>query len=312
MRGEKQDLTKQLEFAQGQQQSQYEADQRNRQQDILAAGNNQTKQLMAQIAAQSRRDVAGTRYDQGVDVQGLRNTGATDVQGLKNTGALDVANVKGGFDIQKAKINATAALNRFLAGQGREDERQQRSFGHADTKPTADESRRADLAEAASGYADMLIDIATRRPELFGPAAGRITQLRQAVGTTDDDVAELKMLREQLGITQMGAHSLRSSQAIGPIADSLMNSLHNDAGATIATAQKAKKGLEQFTSGPVRPTVYEPNPSAVAPPNAGAPANNPAAKPAPKTPKTPLKTQVGPEEYVRGAGGRLVKKGAAQ
>lgn len=249
-------LIKQLEFAKQQQQAQYEADQRNRQQDILMAGNNQTKALTAQLLANSRRDVASTNADSRENVQGLRNTGAEAVQGMRGSTAEDIAGQGNKTKLQVAGINAKAALGRFLAGQDRQDARQQNSFGHTDLKPTADEDRRADLVEAMVGYADAVSDIAKRRPELFGPGAGRFTQLRNLVGTSDPDVAALKMYREQLGITQMGAHSLRSAQSIAPIADAMVNSFNNDPQVVISTMESAKKGVQPLLS-PQRPVVTE-------------------------------------------------------
>ncbi len=254
-----QSLVQQLETARSMQQAQYEADQRNRQQDIMLAGQNQSRNLVAQIAAGSRQNVAGINATGRENVQGLRNTGNEDVQGLRNTGAENVEGTRAKTAIDVAKINAQAALSRFLAGEGYEDRRQQAGFGHTDTKPTADEDRRADLSAAMSNYADMLIDIAQRRPDLFGPLAGRVTEARQFVGSNDPDVADLKFLKEQLGITQMGAHSLRSAQAIAPIADALANSFKNDAATTIATAEMAKKGVASFMGPQTRPTVNTPN-----------------------------------------------------
>jgi hypothetical protein len=297
MRGQQDTLIKQLEFAKQQQQGQYEADQRNRQQDLIMQGNTQSRNLVAQIAAQSRQGVADTRADASRDVAGTRVEGAKDVAGINTGSRENIATAGNANKIEVAKINAQSALNRFLAGEGYQDRRQQAGFGHTDMKPTADEERRADLSEAMSGYADMIEDIATRRPELFGPLAGRVTQGRQMIGTNDPDVANLKFLREQVGITQMGAHSLRSAQAISPIADALVNSFHNDASTTIAAMKLAKKGVAQFIDGPVRPTVYPAG-------SPGAPGrSNPSAP-------TPLKSKVRggqsqPEVWVRGPNGQL-------
>lgn len=296
-----QSLVNQVAQSRGLQQQEYEADQRNRQQDILMAGNNQTKTLMAQIAAGSRENVAGTAAQSRRDVANTNVQGREIVAGTQGDTARDVAGIRGGFQLQVAKINATAALNRFLAGQGRQDARQQAGFAHADLKPTADEDRRADLSEAMIGYAGMLKDIATRRPELFGNMSdtaggllqgklqgGRMTQLRQSLGTDDPDVGELKFLKEQLGITQMGAHSLRSAQAISPIADSLVNAFNNSADVVISNADAAIKGVSQFTGPQARPTAFYPGGSQT---NINPPGSTPGQS---VTPRRPLTSQVDP------------------
>lgn len=276
LQGRRTNLQQQVQNARQQQMSEYELDQRNRQQDLMTAANNQTRNLMAQIAANSRQEVAGTNAgarEYSADVGGQSREA---VAGTNATSREAVAGTQANSRLEVAKINAQAALNRFLAGQDREDARQSMGFGHADNKPTADEDRRADLSQAMMGYADMLSDIAARRPELFGPLAGRITQGKQWLGTDDPDVANLKFLREQLGITQMGAHSLRSAQAISPIADALVNSFHNDAATVIKTAAMAKKGVGQFLN-PIRPTVGGVGPT---PPNPHTPLRGRVAAPA--------------------------------
>ena len=285
----RQSLIQQLQNAQARQQAEYEADQRNRQQDIMLSGQNQERSLLGQVMAANRLAVANTAAQSRENVAQTNVGGRESVATTEGQTARDVAGIKGGFDIQKAKIDAQAALDRFLAGEGYEDRRQQSTFAHSDLKPTADEDRRADLSQAMSGYADMLEDIARRRPDLFGPLAGRVTQAKQFFGSDDPDVANLKFLREQLGITQMGAHSLRSAQAIAPIADALANSFHNDAATVIATAEMAKKGVAQFYT-PQRPVVNGRGPT-------------PAPAPVPGT-RPPLSSRV-PSASMRPAAGAI-------
>lgn len=254
----RQSLVNQLTGAQGRQEQEYEADQRNRQQDLITAANNQNRNLMAQIAAGSRRDVAQTAADS-------RETVAQTAGQSRES----VAKTAADAHIAASRYAADEAMDRLIYGQNRQDQRQQRGIaagfqrqeqGYENTlnKPTADEDRRADLAKAGIGYAEMLKDIYTRRPDLIGPISGRVTGLRNAAGTSDPDVATLKYLKEQLGIVQMGAHSLRSAQAIAPIADSLVNSFNNEPEAAIAVVNKAQEGLKMFTGEQIRPTVNQP------------------------------------------------------
>jgi hypothetical protein len=276
-----QSLVNQVQNARQLQQQEYEADQRNRQQDIIAAGNNQTKTLMAHIMAGSRENVAGTqaeakRYTADQTLTGREYAADSSLEGRKY--AADQ-----GYQgrIESARINADAALNRFLAGQDREDARQQRGFAHTDLKPTSDEDRRADLAKAAIGYISGLREIAQNRPDLWGKFAGRATRLRQLVGSDDEDVNKLKYLREQVGITQMGAHSMRSAQAIAPIADSVVGSFNSSPEAAIAVYDDAIQQLGTFTGIQQRPGVQG---GVVLPaPGAGTGAGAGAAPPVPLT-----------------------------
>ena len=255
---ERQSLVNQVQSARTLQQQEYEADQRNRQQDLMVASNNQTKSLTAKILAGSRENVAQIGADSRENVQGSREELGRYVADKRLEGTQYTADQH----VKAARYAADAALNRFLAGQDRADQRQQRGFAHTDLKPTADEDRRADLARAAQGYAGALKDIMVRRPELFGQVGqgayflgGRGTQLRNMLGSNDPDVAELKYLKEQLGITQMGAHSFRSAQAIAPIADAMVNSFNSGPDAGISVLDHAIEQLNMFTGVQVRPGV---------------------------------------------------------
>lgn len=113
-------------------------------------------------------------------------------------------------------------------------------------EPTADEQRRADLARNMNENLDQLDEIATRRPDLFGPAAGRMTQLRQTVGTSDPDVAKLKAIREYLGMASVGAHAMRNAQHVGTAADAVMNGFTNSPAAIKAAIGEARKSTGTF------------------------------------------------------------------
>lgn len=113
-------------------------------------------------------------------------------------------------------------------------------------KPTADEQRRADLAENLNENLNNLEDIAKRRPDLFGPMAGRLTQLRGAIGTGDKDIATLETIKHQIGMAQISAHGMRSAHGIESAADSILNNLHNEPGAVMANIQAVRNSIKTF------------------------------------------------------------------
>jgi len=84
-------------------------------------------------------------------------------------------------------------------------------FGKEQT-PTPDEQRRADLGNNLNENLDRLEEIVKRRPDLFGPAAGRLTSAKQWLGTSDPDVAALDNIKEQVGLAMVGAHAMRNAQ----------------------------------------------------------------------------------------------------
>jgi len=113
-------------------------------------------------------------------------------------------------------------------------------------EPTTDEQRRADLARNMRENLDSLEDIVNRRPELFGPVAGRYTQLRQAMGTGDPDVAKLKAIREYLGMASVGAHAMRNAQHVGEAADAVLSKFVNEPDAIKAAIEEGRKSTGTF------------------------------------------------------------------
>lgn len=112
--------------------------------------------------------------------------------------------------------------------------------------PTADEERRADLARNMNENLDQLEGIVKAKPELFGPLAGRMTQLKGFIGTNDPDVAALNTLKEQMGMAMVGAHSMRNAQHVEAAANSILNGFKNSPDALLNAIQQARKSLTTF------------------------------------------------------------------
>ncbi len=113
-------------------------------------------------------------------------------------------------------------------------------------EPTADEQRRADLAENMNENLDQLEDILSRRPDLFGPVAGRVTWARNAIGTSDPDVAKLKAIKEYFGMASVGAHAMRNAQHVATAADAVINGFTNSPDAMRAAIEAARNSTATF------------------------------------------------------------------
>jgi hypothetical protein len=134
------------------------------------------------------------------------------------------------------------------ARQGRQFAEEEKLLGMREQgqKATADEQRRADLANNMSENLDQLEDILKRRPELFGAMHGRMTQLKGLIGTGDPDVAKLNAIREYLGMASVGAHAMRNAQHVGAAADAVIAGFHNSPDATRAAVQAARSSIRTF------------------------------------------------------------------
>jgi hypothetical protein len=80
------------------------------------------------------------------------------------------------------------------------------------SQPTADEQRRADLSRNMNENLDQLEDILNRRPDLFGWFSGRKTEAAGAIGTSDPDIAALKIIKEQIGMAMLSAKTIRKQK----------------------------------------------------------------------------------------------------
>lgn len=253
-------LIQQADSAQTTRASEYAALQRAGAMRDVAGTNVGGRMAVADTNAKAKTDVAGTVADTKLATTDSTNANRLDVQGLKNKGSYATAIVGANGRIQSAKYAADAARSRQQAGFDHSDAHQQAGFTHTDEKPTADEDRRADLSSSLDVLADRLQDISTRRPELFGKVAGRMTKGRMALGTSDPDVAELKSIQENLGQISLGAHAMRNAGHIATAADAMAN-IYNSPEAYRA-GLAAGKGSADTMQHITRPTLTKPKASA--------------------------------------------------
>lgn len=156
--------------------------------------------------------------------------------------------------------------------------------GKAGEKINADEQKRADMGRNINENIDQLDEILTRRPDLFGPIAGRMTGLKNAMGSDDPDVAKLMTIRHNLGMVGQSVHGMRSASGVESQANALVNSFHNSPEATRAALQSMRQSAQTFLTDESNRVSKTPN---------AAPAGNPmtppaagGAKPNPMTPPT--------------------------
>jgi hypothetical protein len=113
-------------------------------------------------------------------------------------------------------------------------------------KPNAEEQKRGDLAQNVNENLDKLQDIVTRRPDLFGPVAGRMTKAKETIGTSDPDVSALKTIEDNLGMAMQSAHGMRSAQHVATSAQSVLNGFNNEPKAMLSAIQTARDSVGTF------------------------------------------------------------------
>jgi hypothetical protein len=126
----------------------------------------------------------------------------------------------------------------------------------AGAKPNAEELKRSEMAENMNENLGKLEDIVKRRPELFGKLAGRLTEGKMWLGSNDPDVGALNTIKDQIGMAQQSAHSMRSAQHVEAAAASILNGFKNGPDAINSSIKTARDSLKTFTK-----DVQEGNPS---------------------------------------------------
>lgn len=238
----RQSLTQQLQAAQQAQEREYEAD-----------VNNRTRAQVAGILAGSREGVAqtaaGARTQAATTQAGARTGAAQTAAGASEYGA--------GQRLQGAKYAADKAQGRFDEGQDRQDARQARGIeagygrlGQQEdfslNKPTAAEDNRADLSDNMKHNIAAYRDIVKRRPELFGKVGGRVTGLKEIIGSNDPDVGQLKMLEDQFAMASQGAHGMRNGHLVQGIGSAISNARKNGPDAVNAALDAAEASADTF------------------------------------------------------------------
>lgn len=187
---------------------------------VIGAG---TAREVADTRAGAMQRVAGTRAD-------AQRYGAD--QGLK--GKVQAARIGADARVAAGKYAADTALGR-----------QQRSFDHSDNKPTAAEDTRSDYAETLDHNATEMDNIVQQHPGLVGPIAGRITQLRGALGSNDPNVSTLYADSHNLGVVANATHGIKQGAQISAAAESAAN-LHNGPEAYHASTAAVKRSADTF------------------------------------------------------------------
>lgn len=284
---QRQALTAQVDAAQRTQAQEFDAAQRAVEQANAAAEANRTRQIVASTGGQYR--LAGSEVQAGGRQQVAETQADARQRGIETQGQTqrDVAQTRGQYSYKDAIVGANGRIQAAKYAVDAALLRQDRGFNHQDTKPTADEDRRDDMAQSLNVMADRLEEITARRPDLVGKFAGRATKLRSMIGTSDPDVAEMNNIRENLGQLALSAHSMRNANHIATAADSMVNSFYNSPDAMKAGLESAKRTATTMETYH-RPTL------------AGQVQGQGRQAPA---------QQSAPEHWVRDASGKLVQQG---
>lgn len=111
---------------------------------------------------------------------------------------------------------------------------------------TPDERKKKQLASADLLNLGVIKDVLTRRPELVGALAGRVTNGQWAVGTNDPDLTRLRLAYDNYALPAVGIHGSRSVLNKEQAVDVLSNHNKNGAQAVLAGVTDAENSANVF------------------------------------------------------------------
>ena len=121
---------------------------------------------------------------------------------------------------------------------------------------TADEKKKAELAENMVFNANNIASILQRRPDIVGKVAGRITNVQQMAGTNDPDIVQLGTDIHNIAMANNGIHGLRSAEAVTDFENKLLNNFKNGPQGIAGGLMGSVKSVQTFIDN-ARPETYK-------------------------------------------------------
>jgi hypothetical protein len=132
-------------------------------------------------------------------------------------------------------------------------------FGPSTTwqpKVSSDEKKKAELAENIAENANQAASIMIKRPELFGPAAGRFTSIDQMIGNNDPAISQMGITIHNIAMANSGVHGFRSQEGVEATEKLLLNNFRNGPQA-VGNALKGLTNSTQTFIDNARPESYK-------------------------------------------------------
>lgn len=123
-------------------------------------------------------------------------------------------------------------------------------------KVGADEKKKAELAENIAHNANDVATILHSRPDLFGPAAGRFTQIEQLTGNNDPDISKLGVAIHNIAMANSGVHGFRSNEGVKDTEKGLLNKFTNGPQAVANAVLGLTRSTQTFIDN-ARPENYK-------------------------------------------------------
>jgi len=123
-------------------------------------------------------------------------------------------------------------------------------------KVTADEKKKAELAENIAENATAVNAILARRPDLVGAVAGRFTNAQQMIGNNDKDISAVGNRVHNIAMANSGVHGFRSQEGVEETERNILNSFKNGPDAVKGALGSNVDSVQTFIDN-ARPPSYQ-------------------------------------------------------
>lgn len=113
-------------------------------------------------------------------------------------------------------------------------------------KVPADRLKRGDLASNAIQNLDDIVGLIHQNPDLFGSLSGRITTVREMMGSDDPSIRQIAIAAHNYALASAGVHGTRSQGAVEKTENELLNHWKDGDVAVLGGIAQAKKSLNNF------------------------------------------------------------------
>jgi len=149
---------------------------------------------------------------------------------------------------QKEAVDNNKAANKANAAQA--------TAGDWLPKVSADEKKKAELAENIAFNANEVAKIVMKRPDILGAVAGRYTNAEQMIGNNDPDISALGVHVHNMAMANSGVHGFRSQEGVESYERQLLNNFKNGPAAMAGALQASTGSVQTFVDN-ARPSTYK-------------------------------------------------------
>ena len=121
---------------------------------------------------------------------------------------------------------------------------------------TADEKKKAELAENMVFNINNVASILKRRPDIVGVVGGRFTSVQQMAGSNDPDIVALGTDIHNIGMANGGIHGMRSPQQAEDYANQVLNHFKNGPKGVYGGLKSSADSVQTFIDA-ARPETYK-------------------------------------------------------